>query len=166
MKVSVIITLFLTSLALLTLPLLSSQNAKATESTITDVVVEYTSEGEMVQIGHATIVIPETIMIDNGSGQLITAKKDSLKLGQLVKATLGEKTENIQKATQLIIYLGAGINNALKMLSTEEYAQVIGKVKNVPKPNNEEEKSEKVATPQAQTDSGTGPRIVNGVWTN
>ncbi len=166
MKASVMITMIMAGLILLPLSPIHAKSTAPNDSAIIDIIVEYTPEGPMVQIGNTTVTIPEKIMIDDGSGQLVPTGKESLKLGQLVKASLAGKADSSSQATQLTIFIGNGLENALKELDEEsDLRNKLQKVvnNNSSDPGTAEESS---AKPKSPTDSGTPPRLVDGVWVN
>lgn len=137
-------------------------------SVITDVVVEYSAGGELIQVGDLTLKVPEIIMIDNGLAP-VEATRDDIAVGQLVKATLDDADENgFWTVPEITILTGTAVEQTLLTYSEDDQEVMREKMgvagsENPVESNPSVEVSETPAKPARGNDT---IRFEDGVWKN
>ncbi len=93
----------------------------------TDIVYEWTPNGNMIQVGDYTISDIRSVWLDQGDKELVQVNKSYIKQSKLVKVLLINKDNNgFWIAHKIIVFSGNSLKTAIKKLSLIKRKELLG----------------------------------------
>ena len=121
---SLIITLIL---GILCPNLLSAEEQGYDYKEFTDIVYEWTPNGNMIQVGDYTISDIRSVWLDKGDKELYRVSKSYIQEGKLVRVLLINKDNNgFWIAHKIVVFSGKGLKTAIKQLSLIKRKELSG----------------------------------------
>ncbi len=124
---------------------------------IVDIVYEWSSEGNAIQVGDHLISSFKTVWSDNGNGEISQAGRQDIKTGSVVKAYLVNNDENgFWTADRIVILSGNALDSAVQSLSENKKLEV----------KNSQENAEVNLPTKSPSAPAKKPVFENGTWKN
>ena len=93
----------------------------------TDIVYEWTPNGNMIQVGDYIISDIRSVWLDKGDKELVQVSKSYIKEGRLVRVLLINKDNNgFWIAHKIIVFSGKRLKTAIKQLSSIKRKELSG----------------------------------------
>jgi hypothetical protein len=124
---------------------------------ILDIVYEWSPKGKAIQVGEHLISSFNTVWSDTGSGEIILAGSQAIKVGGVVKAYLIKKDENgFWLADRIVVLSGRTLDSAVQSFPENKKLDF----------QNSQKNTERNVPPKVPSTPAQKPVLENGVWKN